>query len=207
MNTINNIQNFDKRLHLLLFSNVFLLLITLLLAGVILHQSNELHHVQSECGRMRTLIDNLYLEVENLKRVGIPVTHETPPSKIPWASIGGLVGGCICIIFLFLGDGPISPSQMLNLINNLGDQLVKATLSGVINLNANMEIHGNNNIALTDTLHYRINALEAILCRIEYYITYNTPGSRSVADGFLALPAPVFPISDILALPAPVLPI
>jgi len=206
MNTINNTENLDKRLHLSFFTNVLLFLVILFLGGEIFHQSNELHHFRSECERLRTLIDSLYLEVENLKQVGIPVTHETPPSEVPWASVA-LVSGCICIIFFFLGDGPISPSQMLNLINNLGDQLVKATLSGVINLNANMEIHGDNNIALTDTLHYRINALEAILCRIEYYITYNTPGSRSVADGFLALPAPVFPISDILALPAPVLPI
>jgi len=82
---------------------------------------------------------------------------------------------------------------MVYLVNSLGDQLVKATFSGVINLTAKMDNHGHNNVLLTRSLHDRICALEAILYRIEDRIIY-TPGSQSVADVFEALPTPVFPI-------------
>ena len=89
------------------------LIIILLFVGEIFYLVNELSEFKEDYEKLITIADNLYLEVENLKQVGIPVTHETPTSKVPWGSI--VFVSIIAFTFLlgFYGGG-IDPKTIAN---------------------------------------------------------------------------------------------
>jgi len=91
--------------------NILYLIIVLLL-GEIFYLVNELNQSKSDYAQLRTITDDLSLQVEKLKQVDISVTEETPPSNIPWKTIG-VISSIIAAVLLFKYFGGIDPTPVV----------------------------------------------------------------------------------------------
>ena len=165
------------------------LIIILLFVGEIFYLVNELSEFKEDYEKLITIADNLYLEVENLKQVGIPVTHEIPPSKVHWGPIV-IICACVTLVFLLFGgvpgDGFTPSSDMVARVNDLGLKIGENSLVVIENITPKIDNHANNAISLMYALNGRITTLESLLHRIEDRIIL-TPGNQSVAEVFKLL--------------------
>ena len=97
----------------------FLYFIIILLFGEIFYLVNELNQSRGDYAQLRTITDDLSLQVEKLKQVDISVAEETPPRNIPWKKIIGISSSVIAAVFLFKYLGGIDPTPVGESINSL----------------------------------------------------------------------------------------